>query len=168
MSRDLPPIFVSESSDLLTSPRQPPGGDATPPRLRRLIWSAIAFVSLSVVSIARWVEPDPRGFGTHLQLGLPPCAFHALTGAPCPTCGLTTSFAHMARLQITSSIAAHPLGLPLFTLTSIAIGVAVCGSLRAWPLESTFSRLRITRVAVIIAISAALSWLARLCALLLS
>jgi hypothetical protein len=136
--------------------------------LRRLIWSAIALGALSVVTIARWLEPDPRGFGTHLQLGLPPCAFHAMTGLPCPTCGLTTSFAHMARLQITSSIAAHPLGVPLFTLTTVAIGVAVCGSLRAWSLEGTLSRLRIPRVAVIIAISAALSWIARLVAMLLS
>jgi len=153
---------------LLSPLRQPPGGDATPPRLLRLIWSALAFAALSVVAIARWLEPDPRGLGTHVQLGLPPCPFHALTGLPCPTCGLTTSFAYMARLQITSSVAAHPLGAPLFALTSIAVVVAVCGSIRAWPLESTLSRLRITRVAVIIAISAALSWLARLLALLLS
>ena len=136
--------------------------------MRRLIWSAIGLGALSVVSIARWLEPDPRGFGTHLQLGLPPCAFHAMTGLPCPTCGLTTSFAYMARLQITSSIAAHPLGLPLFTLTTLAIGVALCGSVRAWSLEAVLARLRITRVAVIIAISAALSWLARLVAMLLS
>jgi hypothetical protein len=136
--------------------------------LRRLIWSAIAVGALSVVSIARWLEPDPRGFGTHQQLGLPACAFHTMTGMPCPTCGLTTSFAYMARLQITSSISAHPLGVPLFALTTIAIGVAVCGSLRAWSFEHVLSRLRITGVAAIIAISAALSWLARLVAMLLS
>lgn len=140
----------------------------TPPSVRRAIWSAFALSTGSVLALARWLQPDPRGFGTHTQLGLPPCAFHALTGLPCPTCGLTTSFAYMARWQITSSIAANPLGLPLFALTVIALVVALGGVVRAWPLESTFSRLRIPALAAIIAISAALSWLARVTGLLLS
>jgi hypothetical protein len=167
MERDLPRINVSESCGLL-SPLPHQLADNTPPRVRRALWSAIAFSALSVLAIARWLTPDPRGFGTHQQLGLPPCAFHAWTGLPCPTCGLTTSFAYMARLQITSSFAAHPLGVPLFTLTVIASAIAVCGAIRAWPLDSTLSRLRIHGLAVIIAISAALSWLARLTVLLLS
>ena len=45
-----------------------------------------------VFGIAVWLKPDPRGFGTHQQLGLPPCTFRSLTGTNCPHCGLTTSF----------------------------------------------------------------------------
>ena len=135
--------------------------------MRRALWFGFALAALAVLVIARLLHPDPRGLGTHTQLGLPPCAFHALTGLPCPTCGLTTSFAYMARWQITSAIAAHPLGAPLFALTWFALDVALCGSARAWPLGSTLQRLRISWLAVIIAVSAAACWLARLCALLL-
>ena len=156
---------------MLSPPRQQPehqpDGDLTPPRVRRALWSTFALSAASVIAIARWLQPDPHGFGTHTQLGLPPCAFHAWSGLPCPTCGLTTSFAYMARLQITSAIAANPLGLPLFALTAVAVVVALCGAVRAWSLTDTFERLRIPALAAIIAISAALSWLARLGALLL-
>ena len=47
--------------------------------------------------LAARLEPDPRGFGTHQRLGLPPCTFRALFGIPCPSCGMTTSFAHLTR-----------------------------------------------------------------------
>ena len=45
-------------------------------------------------ALAYALEPDPRGFGTHQSLGLPPCTFRALFGIPCPSCGMTTSFSH--------------------------------------------------------------------------
>jgi hypothetical protein len=48
-------------------------------------------------ALAAWVEPDPRGYGTHQRLGLPPCSFHVLFGTSCPSCGSTTSFAHFVR-----------------------------------------------------------------------
>ena len=69
-----------------------------------------------MLAIARALTPDPSGFGTHTQLGLPPCGFLRLTALPCPLCGLTTAFAHMARLQLTSALHAHVLGPLLFAL----------------------------------------------------
>jgi hypothetical protein len=111
---------------------------------------------------ARLLHPDARGFGTHTQLGLPPCAFRAWTGLPCPTCGLTTSFAYMARLQLTSAFAAHPLGPLLFALTLSLLLCALHGSVRAAQLGATFERLRIRGLAVIIAISMAVCWLVRI------
>ena len=47
--------------------------------------------------LARQLEPDPRGFGTHQRLGLPPCSFRLILDLPCPSCGMTTSFAHFVR-----------------------------------------------------------------------
>ncbi|MGE3821953.1 MAG: DUF2752 domain-containing protein, partial [Isosphaeraceae bacterium] len=54
----------------------------------------VVFASVLVVAfaVASWLEPDPSGFGTHRQLGLPPCHFAWVTGKPCPTCGMTTAF----------------------------------------------------------------------------
>jgi hypothetical protein len=118
--------------------------------------------------VARQLHPDRRGFGTHTQLGLPPCLFHVWTGLPCPTCGLTTSFAYMARWQITAAFAAHPLGPLLFALTVLTLLCAVHGAVRAAPLADTLQRLRIRGLAVIIAISTATCWLLRIAVLLSS
>lgn len=58
---------------------------------------AILFAGLFVVAAS--VQPDPRGYGTHEQLGLTPCAFREILNIPCPTCGGTTSLAHFVRGQ---------------------------------------------------------------------
>jgi hypothetical protein len=50
-----------------------------------------------LLGLAKTLVPDPRGFGTHVQLGLRPCAFATMTGRPCPTCGMTTAFAWFVR-----------------------------------------------------------------------
>lgn len=50
-----------------------------------------------VMGIAMWLTPDPRGFGTHQQLGMPACTFRTVTGLNCPHCGLTTSFSWFVR-----------------------------------------------------------------------
>lgn len=59
-----------------------------------LAWSLFL---LGGFASARMLEPDPRGFGTHQRLGLPPCTFRLLFGIPCFSCGMTTSFAHFTR-----------------------------------------------------------------------
>jgi hypothetical protein len=63
--------------------------------------------------VAGMLEPDPRGFGTHTQLGLNPCAFAAVTGRLCPTCGMTTAFAWFVRGRLDRSWWANPAGLVL-------------------------------------------------------
>src|SRR5262245_59589459 len=86
---------------------------------------AVAFVSALILVIARLLHPSPRGFGTHEQLGLPPCPFLLLTGMPCPSCGLTTSFALAARLQFLSSLTIQPFGFIAFCLTFLAIPISI-------------------------------------------
>ncbi len=53
------------------------------------------------------LEPDPRGFGTHQRLGLPPCTFRALFDIPCPSCGMTTSFSHFMHGNIWQAFRAN-------------------------------------------------------------
>ena len=63
---------------------------------------------------------------THRQLGLPPCTFKELTGLPCPSCGMTTSFALLIRGDVGNSLRANAVGtlLAAFCLTMIPWGLA--------------------------------------------
>ncbi len=73
-----------------------------------------------LLGLAKRLEPDPRGFGTHTQLGLRPCAFATVTGRLCPTCGMTTSFAWLVRGRIDRSWQANPAGC-LFALLTVPV-----------------------------------------------
>lgn len=48
-------------------------------------------VAATLTTLLLRVDPDPRGFGTHEQLGMDPCGFVLHYGFPCPTCGCTTA-----------------------------------------------------------------------------
>lgn len=78
----------------------------------------------TLLAVARSLHPSERGFGTHQQLGLPPCVFLQLTGIPCPSCGLTTSFAHAAHLHWLASFTTQPFGFVAFWLTVLSIAFA--------------------------------------------
>ena len=142
--------------------------DVAQPWLARVFWGGTACCALIVLAVARVLSPDPSGVGTHTQLGLPPCGFRYLTSLPCPACGLTTSFAYLARLEITSAVHAHPLGLPLFVCTALALPLSLLAAARAYPIEDTLARLRLGPLAAMMAISALLSWIARVTAMLCS
>ncbi|MBF0492254.1 MAG: DUF2752 domain-containing protein [Deltaproteobacteria bacterium] len=76
--------------------------------------------SSGILLLSFWLKPDTRGFGTHEQLGLPPCPFLFFTGYPCPACGLTTSFSHMAHGHFMAAFSSHPLG-PFLFLMNVAL-----------------------------------------------
>jgi hypothetical protein len=88
-------------------------GIETVARLNRATrwWLVLAAAGwVAVFGIARTLQPDPRGFGTHRQLGLPPCAFQRLTGRRCPTCGMTTAVTWVARGRLDRAWQANPAG----------------------------------------------------------
>src|SRR5262249_12530118 len=64
--------------------------------------------------------------GIHTQAGLPPCIFQLVTGVPCPSCGLTTSFALLVRGDVRNSVRANGVGtvLALFWLALIPWSLA--------------------------------------------
>lgn len=75
-----------------------------------------------VIAEAVSVTPDARGYGTHESLGMEPCGFYRATGRPCPSCGMTTSFANMVRLRPLAAFRASPAGALLCLLTMAAPG----------------------------------------------
>ncbi len=85
-----------------------------PPR-GRLLLAAIGLAVGGALTTARTLTPDPRGYGTHEQLGWARCWFRTWTGRPCPTCGMTTAWAYAVRGRVTEAIAAN------------AAGAAACG-----------------------------------------
>ena len=90
----------------------------------------LALGLLGVFAVARWLEPSPQGFGTHTQLGLPPCQFALVTGRPCPSCGMTTAFAWFVRGRPVRSWGANPAGCVL---------AAACAALVPWLLAGAAS-----------------------------
>lgn len=92
----------------------------------RLVGAVLFVPSATVLFIARSLTPDPAGFGTHRQLGLGGCTILTMTGLPCPMCGMTTTFSHLAHFQVLQALGNQPFGLILFALT---LGAAVMGGL---------------------------------------
>lgn len=111
-------------------------------RSQRLCWLAVATACALPLTLALLLDPDPRGLGTHQQIGellgagrLPPCSWPLICGLPCPTCGMTTAFANTVRGRFTSAFVAHPGGmvLCLLSMTGLGYGVYVAASgRRVW------------------------------------
>jgi hypothetical protein len=106
-SSQTPPIF---------SPRIEP---VTVGAWGRILWLAICAACLSLMVIAARLIPSPTGMGTHTQLGLDQCQFALRTGLPCPSCGMTTSFAWFARGNFPASVYVQPMGALLALGTTV-------------------------------------------------
>jgi len=91
-------------------------------KLLRLRGGTIAAVCWALVVTAVMLTPDQSGYGTHEQLGLPPCSTLARTGYPCPTCGLTTAVSASAHGRLTAAVRAQPFGLIIFA-TVVLLGI---------------------------------------------
>lgn len=105
---------------------------AHPVRMKRsarvaLVMMATVFTAVFVT--AAWIHPydpagNPRSMATHTQLGLPECNMVALTGKPCPSCGMTTSFSLLVHGDVGNSLKANWVGtlLAVFWLMLIPWG----------------------------------------------
>jgi hypothetical protein len=74
-------------------------------------------------------DGQARTMETHRQMGLPPCTFYAMTGLPCPSCGMTTSFALFIRGDLLHSLRANAVGTLL---------AGFCLALIPWCLASVY------------------------------
>lgn len=114
------------------------------PRRERLAALVTALACLAVLIAARWIEPSAAGHGTHTQLGLQPCLWAAYFDKPCPTCGMTTAFAHAVRAQLPAAFHTQPFGallaLTLGVVFWVAAYVALTGSTLARALSTLVGR----------------------------
>lgn len=99
---------------------------------------------LGLLATTRWLTPDVRGLGTHEQLGLPPCGFYLWYGLPCPSCGMTTSWAWLTRGEFFQAARQH-FGGALLGVYSLLVGAwAVISAVRGrwlggWPSSLTWA-----------------------------
>jgi len=127
----------------------------------RLVLVAVGVVGIALLMMARKLEPDPRGFGTHEQLGLTPCYFQEWTGHVCPTCGCTTAWAHALRGEFARAVRANLGG----TLLCVVVGVGspwllLAASWGRWPVWHPTVRLLLVISFVWLAV-VVLDWLRR-------
>jgi hypothetical protein len=131
-------------------------------RAERLGWATLALAGSLVLLASCLLTPAASGVGTHTQLGLPPCGFLSLFQRPCPACGLTTSFAHLAHGSLHASLIAHPLGPPLFAALLVLVPRSLFETLRVQPTPLFQIGPREVRVAWVYTAALLLVWLVRL------
>ena len=97
----------------------------------RLYALAFALTGIAVLGVAARMTPSRDHLGTHRQLRLPPCAFVAMTGYPCPTCGMTTAYACVVRGRLFEAVRASAFGSVLAAGTAalavLGLACAVTG-----------------------------------------
>jgi hypothetical protein len=135
----------------------------------RLAHAAVAVGLAATLMLAWFLTPDPRGVGTHEQLLLLPCNFYRLTELPCPFCGMTTAFAHMAHGQAVEALLVQPMGAAGFVVCLLALMVVTGAAVAGKDALSHFSRLLWnTRISWAIGALLAASWIFKIAVTLMS
>ena len=118
-----------------------------------LLWAGAGLAGLALASLFHvWVPPEDPRFVI--------CLFRRLTGIPCPGCGMTRAFAHLAKGEWAAAWANHPLSFvlaPQIGLAWLAWGLALAGRLRLSLDDPRVPRVLIGEAAVLLAF-----WLGRL------
>jgi uncharacterized protein DUF2752 len=91
--------------------------------MRRWLDVALAGALLAPLVVARAVSPEAVAHGPIV------CWLRALTGVPCPTCGLTRSFVAFAHGGWLEAFRAHPAGPILF----LGLALGAVAALRGGP-----------------------------------
>jgi hypothetical protein len=90
-------------------------------RTMRYYHMAVVAACAALLVVSALLTPDPRGYGTHERLHMPPCTFQYLTHIRCPFCGMTTSFAYLMHLRPAEALRSHPAGPVLLVFFALQI-----------------------------------------------
>ena len=117
---------------------------------------------LVLLALGLYLEPDPRGWGTHEQLGFKPCWPMTHWNVPCPGCGVTTAVTLAAHGRPLASLRAQPFGLVLRACALAAAAWALAGHARGRDLGAGLPKLPWTRIGGVLALLGMLAWLYKL------
>ncbi len=127
--------------------------------VERVIAAVVALACLTLLGIAAWLQPSPTGVGTHTQLfPLQSCAWIEYANMPCPTCGMTTAFAHAADGHFIKSFLTQPMGCVLAIATAMAFWVSLYITFTGSPIWRVFQRMWRPSVVWIMAILILAAW----------
>ncbi len=125
---DSPPAIPSGPAGN-TNPRRPPLVGEPLPLTWRWTLGGVSLGLIALLAVARGLEPNAQGYGTHRDLGLPPCTFRMIFGKPCPSCGMTTSWALLTRGRLVDAMRANAGGV---LLALVVLLVAPCLAMSAY------------------------------------
>jgi hypothetical protein len=115
-----------------------------------------------LMGLGRVLHPDPRGWGTHEQLGFRPCLPMRLWNLPCPGCGVTTSIALFAHAHPLAALRTQPFGLVALASAFAAALWALVGHARGRDLHVELPRVAWRRWVSLLATLALLAWILKL------
>ena len=101
----------------------------------RLMALGLAAASLALIYTAWRLTPSPDGIGTHTALGYLGCSMLINTGYPCPTCGMTTSFAWFYRGNLPASFYVQPAGFVAAYLVGMLLLLSLYEAFTGRPLH---------------------------------
>jgi hypothetical protein len=128
------------------------------PWSERLLAIALAIGSLGVLAVAAWLDPSARGYGTHTQIGLPPCAWAIWFDKPCPTCGMTTAFSKAGEGRWIAAFLTQPAGAALGLMTAAGFWLSGHAALTGSRLGSAAGSLLRPRVATLMVVGFIAAW----------
>ena len=124
-----------------------------------LVLACALALPLALLVLGGLLRPDPRGWGTHEQLGFRPCLPMRKWNFPCPGCGVTTSIALVAHGSLLAALRAQPFGLVAFVTSLAGAAWGLVGHARGRDLRAELPRVVTRRSVSVLATLALLAWI---------
>jgi hypothetical protein len=136
-------------------------GPEAPGRSREhgLVLLLACALPVALYVVGRWLDPDPRGWGTHEQLGFRPCYPMARWNVPCPGCGVTTALALAAHGEPLAALRTQPFGPVLGAVTLLFALWALLQHVRGRDVVAELPRLPWRAILKTLATLGLLAWL---------
>jgi Protein of unknown function (DUF2752) len=127
-----------------------------------LVLIGIGWLAVFVIAIRLDPYRDGRIWQeqTHTQLGLPPCQFKTITGVPCPSCGMTSSFALLMHGDVVESLKANFAGTLLACVGLAFVPWSVLSMVRGRWLGTRDAEGLLLRVVIVFVVVMMGRWLA--------